>query len=109
MLVLDQEGELKHVETGLCLDKGDGAAGSEVGKQLIHPYVVSGSKSSYSGVYKEMSSIFWLTNSALVCKPKCGGGGGFAGSQLYTGAPINFGDLTRYLTYASTTWIGKGP
>jgi hypothetical protein len=39
MLVLDQEGELKHVETGLCLDKGDGAAGSEVGKQLIHPYL----------------------------------------------------------------------
>jgi hypothetical protein len=32
MLMVDQEGELKHVETGLCLDKGDGAAGSEVGK-----------------------------------------------------------------------------
>jgi hypothetical protein len=32
MLRVDQEGELKHVETGLCLDKGDGAAGSEVGK-----------------------------------------------------------------------------
>jgi len=52
MLRVDQEGELKHVETGLCLDKGDGAAGSEVGKQLIHPCLVSGSKSSYSGGYK---------------------------------------------------------
>jgi hypothetical protein len=57
MLLLDQEGELKHVETGLCLDKGDGAAGSEVGKQCIHPYLASESKHLPLGGYKEMSSI----------------------------------------------------
>ncbi len=25
--------------------------------------------------------LFWLTNSTLVYEPKCGGGGGFAGSK----------------------------
>ncbi len=49
----------------------------------------------------------WLTNSALVCEPKCGVEGGVAGSQpmctavhiTWHGAQINFGDLPPYLTY----------
>ncbi len=44
----------------------------------------------------------WLTNSALVHEPKCGGRGALRGLsqwvQLYTGSQINFGDLTPYLT-----------
>jgi hypothetical protein len=46
----------------------------------------------------------WLTNSALLYEPKCGGGGGggeFAGSQPMSTAhraQSNFGDLTPYLT-----------
>jgi hypothetical protein len=52
--------------------------------------------------------LFWLTNSALVYEPKCGGwGGGSCRRRIsadeysctYTGAQINFGDLTPYLTY----------
>ncbi len=48
--------------------------------------------------------LSWLTNSAHVCEPKCEGMGGVAGSQpmstaVYTGAQINFGDLTPNLTY----------
>jgi hypothetical protein len=39
--------------------------------------------------------LSWLTNSSLVYEPKCGGGGD-ARSQLYTGAQINFRDLTSY-------------
>jgi hypothetical protein len=48
-----------------------------------------------------MSSIL-LTNSALVYEPKCGGScrGLSQWIQLYTGAKINSGDLTPYLTYA---------
>ncbi len=54
-----------------------------------------------------MSSV-WLTNSALVYEPKCGGRGELRGLsqwvrtvrvQLWTEAQINFGDLTPYLTY----------
>jgi hypothetical protein len=53
----------------------------------------------------------WLTNGALEYEPKhgVGGGGVVAGSQpmstvqLYTGAKVNFGDLTPYLTYAIIT------
>jgi len=55
--------------------------------------------------------LSWLTNSALVYEPKCGGGGELRGLsqlvQLYTGAQINFGDLTLYLTYgypSVTSW-----
>ncbi len=59
-----------------------------------------------------------LTNSALVYEPKCGGigGGGVRGGmvaggssqleQLYTGAHINFVDLTPYLTYGINNLIG---
>ncbi len=48
--------------------------------------------------------ISWLTNmSPLVYEPKCGGRGELRGLsqwvQLDTGAQINFGDLTPYLTY----------
>jgi hypothetical protein len=56
-----------------------------------------------------MSSI-WLTNSALVYEPRCGGRGGVAGSQpmntaVYTGAQINFGELTPYLTNGTDTLV----
>ncbi len=50
-----------------------------------------------------MSSISWLTNSALVYEPKFGGWGGCGVlDNEYScahGAQINFGDLTSYLTY----------
>jgi hypothetical protein len=55
---------------------------------------------------KKRCRLSWLTNSALVCEPKCGGGGfAVAGSQPMStcrcahGAQINFGD-PPYLTYA---------
>jgi hypothetical protein len=45
----------------------------------------------------------WLTNSALVYEPKCGGRGELRGLsqcvRLYKGAQMNFGDLIPYLTY----------
>jgi hypothetical protein len=46
--------------------------------------------------------LSWLTNSALVHEPKCGGGGCCVSANEYIcshGAQINFGDLTPYLTY----------
>jgi hypothetical protein len=66
----------------------------EVSKLLLMAYT------SKQGVTKRWH-ISWMTNSALVYEPKCGGegGGGVAGGvHLYTGAQINFGDLTPYLT-----------
>ncbi len=56
--------------------------------------------------------LSWLTNSALLYEPKCGvRGGGVAGSRPistavlaavpYTGAQINFGELTPYLKVPS--------
>ncbi len=54
-----------------------------------------------SGGHKEMS-LSWLTNSAFVYEPKCGGLWGLSQRiQLCPahGAQINFGDLTPYLTY----------
>jgi hypothetical protein len=57
----------------------------------------------HSGGHKEMSSISWLTNSALLFEPKCGGrgGSGVSGSAnestaVHIGARINFKDLTPY-------------
>ncbi len=52
--------------------------------------------------------LSWLTNSALVYEPKCGGQGMRGLSQWVRpgcthGAQINFGDLTPYLTYDSTS------
>ncbi len=48
--------------------------------------------------------LSWLTNSALVYEPKCGGEGGSCGvsANEYSSTQepkINFGDLTPYLTY----------
>ncbi len=52
---------------------------------------------------KKRCRLSWLTNSALVYEPKCGGGGGCGVSaneySCAHGAQINFGDLTHYLTY----------
>ncbi len=47
--------------------------------------------------------LSWLTNRALGYEPKCGGGGVLLLCQwvkLYTGAQINFGELTLYFTFA---------
>ncbi len=47
--------------------------------------------------------LSWLTNSALVYEPKCGGRDFGASTNKYSCAhevQINFGDLTPYLTYA---------
>jgi hypothetical protein len=52
-----------------------------------------------------------MTNSALGYEPKCGGRGGgelrglIQCVQLYTGAQINIGDLTSYLTYGAVPLI----
>jgi hypothetical protein len=50
--------------------------------------------------------LSWLTNSALVFEPKCGGMGGGGGCGVSAieyscthGVLINFRDLTPYLTY----------
>ncbi len=46
--------------------------------------------------------LSWLTNSALVYEPKCGGWICGVSANEYScahGAQINFGDLTPYLTY----------
>jgi hypothetical protein len=55
---------------------------------------------------KKRCRLSFLTNSALVYEPKCGGSGGVAESQPMStavhnahGAQINFVDLTPYLTY----------
>jgi hypothetical protein len=59
-------------------------------------------KSTIQGVTNRCR-LSLLTNSALVYEPK--GGGGMRGLsqwvQLYTGAQINYGDLTIYLTYGT--------
>jgi hypothetical protein len=57
--------------------------------------------------------LSWLTNSALVYEPKCWGGGGELRVlsqlvQLYTGAQINFDDLTQYLTSGPVPEPHKG-
>ncbi len=60
------------------------------------------------GGYKKCR-LPWLTNSALVYDPKVwrrGGRGLIQWVQRYTGAQINFGDLTIYLTYVlHQPWI----
>ncbi len=57
----------------------------------------------YQGV-TQRCRLSWLTNSAPVYEPKCGGKGRVAGSQPMSTAvhmepKINFGDLTPYLTF----------
>ncbi len=66
------------------------------------------------GVTKK-SHLSWLTNSALVYEPKYRerrGEGGLRDVsqriQLYTGAQINFGDLTPNLTYGQDTSSNGG-
>ncbi len=47
--------------------------------------------------------LSWLTNSALLYEPKCGGGGGSANEDSCAhGAEINFGELSPYLIYGFT-------
>jgi hypothetical protein len=57
------------------------------------------------GYSTKIFRLSWLTNSALVYEPKCGGrswGGGLTNEyNCAHGAQLNFGDLTPYLTYAS--------
>jgi hypothetical protein len=60
-------------------------------------YTILQGKGSVQGVTKRCRPS-WLTNSALVYVPKCGGGGGLETVGTH-GAKINFGDLTPYLTY----------
>ncbi len=90
--------------------KGRRALGWERRACASRPCALEKSFSHYTdrtqllGGYKDMSSS-WLTNSALVYEPKYGGRGGVAGFgqwvQMCTGAQINFGDLTPYLTCVS--------
>ncbi len=53
--------------------------------------------------------LSWLTNSALVNEPKCGGGRELrVSANEYScahGAQRNFGDLTPYLTYGLTSLL----
>ena len=56
--------------------------------------------------------LYWLTNSALVYVPKCGGGVGGCGvsANEYScahGAQINVEALAPYLTYKTTELIEK--
>jgi hypothetical protein len=74
--------------------------------QLIRGYRASVWKGRREGVTRGQEGITkrcrltWLTNSALLYEPNYGGGGGCGVSAreyscTYTGAQINFGDLTR--------------
>ncbi len=53
--------------------------------------------------------LSWMTNSALVYEPKCGGGVGYGAlaneHSCAHGAQINFGDLTPYLTYGNVALL----
>ncbi len=77
-------------------------------KYLLVVRMMWGSLPSDQGVTKRCR-LSWLTNSALVYEPKCGGrrGWGWAcwvSANEYScahGAQINLGDLTPYLTYAN--------
>ncbi len=68
-----------------------------------------GVRSCWEGSYQRVTKrcrLSWLTNIALICKPKWGGGGvrGLGQwVQLYTGAQINFEDLTPSFTYGRYT------
>jgi len=56
--------------------------------------------------------LSWLTNSALIYEPKCGGRGELRGLchwvQLHTGAQIYFGDLAPYSNYGRNHISGVG-
>jgi hypothetical protein len=71
-------------------------------------------KSCHQGVTKRCR-LSWLTNSALVYEPKCEGREGVAGIKptstavhMETGAQINLGDLTPYLTRVADPDPGLG-
>ncbi len=89
-------------------------------RKMVRLMAIAGLRSSYfslfaqlfiievlqAGVQGDVVHLDWpITNSAFVYEPKCGGGGEWRGLgqwvQLYTGAQINFGDLTPYSTYDS--------
>jgi hypothetical protein len=58
-------------------------------------------KTPCQGVTKRFH-LSWLTNSALVYEPKCGGREGVAGSQtMSTAVHRSTNKLTPYITYAS--------
>ncbi len=84
-----------------------------VTKGVIAYSVLSNEHNQPPGGHKEMLSISWLTKSALVHEPKCGGRGGVAESQpmstaVHTEPKLNFGDLAPYLTYASPATLRNG-
>ncbi len=58
---------------------------------------------------QKICRLSWLTNRALVYEPKCGRRGELRclsqWEQPSTGAKINFGDLTSYLTYEYTCTV----
>ncbi len=67
----------------------------------------------YQGLQRDVVYLgSWPTNSALVYEPKCGGGGGgeLRGlsdeytAVLYTGAQINFGDITSVQILGAEAW-----
>ncbi len=66
---------------------------------LMHLRILYWAKNCGQGVTNRCRKS-WLTNSALIYEPKSGGGESLSQwVQLNTGAQINFGDLTPYLTY----------
>jgi hypothetical protein len=72
----------------------------------IHPLYDLGDEQDECTVCQGVTKrrrLSWLTNSALVYEPKCGGGGGCGVSaneySCKHGAQINFGDLTPYFSY----------
>jgi len=58
--------------------------------------------SSYNQGVTKRSRLSWLTNCAFVYESKCGGSCEVSAYEYsYTGAQINFGDLTPYFTYVA--------
>ncbi len=78
-------------------------------RRMNHHITLQEVETNDQGVTKRCR-LSWLTNSALVSEAKCGEGGSRGLSQwvqLYTGAQINFGDLTTYLTYANDPVLSR--
>jgi|688.fasta_scaffold589479_2 hypothetical protein len=74
------------------------------GKPYSTEFKYQSAQTVTQGVTKKCR-LSWLTNSALVCEPKCRGRGGLR--QLMNTAvhmeQTNFGDITPYLTYRVPT------
>jgi hypothetical protein len=66
----------------------------------LYSYIWPVNEASMQGVTKRCH-LSWLTNSALVYEPKCGGWNWGVSANEYSVAQIYFGDLTPYLIYAS--------